>query len=95
MNEIDNKTKEEIESAKRRIDNEFNNEFNKLFYKTFYVNPNKEVVIKGIQPRLILSEEEQEQLIKEIFNLTIKKSLGEDPSCLEKIALQMMFDGTY
>ena len=43
----------------------------------------------------MLSEEEQEQLIKEIFNLTIKKSLGEDPSCLEKIALQMMFDGTY
>ena len=84
-------TKEQIESAKLRIDNEFN----KLFYKTFYVNPGREVVIKGIQPRLMLSEEEQEQLIKEIFNLTIKKSLGEDPSCLEKFALQMMFNGTY
>lgn len=64
----DDKSKEEIESAKRRIDNEFN----KLFYKTFYVNPDKEVVIKGIQSRLILSEEEQEKIIQEIHNLTIK-----------------------
>ena len=91
MNEIDNNTKEEIESAKRRIDNEFN----KLFYKTFYVNPNKEVVINGITNHLILSEEEQEKIIKEIHNLTIKKSMGEEPSVLERIALQIMFEGTY
>lgn len=87
----DDKSKEEIESAKRRIDNEFN----KLFYKTFYVNPDKEVVIKGIQSRLILSEEEQEKIIQEIHNLTIKKSLGEEPTQLERLALKFMFEDTY
>lgn len=48
------------------------NEFNKLFGTHFYVNPNKEVVIKNIQSRLILSEDEQAEIIKEIHNLTIK-----------------------
>jgi hypothetical protein len=71
------------------------NEFNKLFFKHFHVNPNKEVVIKGIRPRIILSEEEQTELIQEIHNLTIKKAIGEEPSCLEKIALKIMLEGTY
>ena len=31
------------------------NEFNKSFGTHFYINPNKEVVIKNIQSRLILS----------------------------------------
>ena len=36
-------TKEQIESAKLRIDNEFN----KLFYKTFYVPENATLSIAG------------------------------------------------
>lgn len=71
------------------------NEFNKLLGTDFYVNPNKEVVIKSIQSRLILSEDEQAEIIKEIHNLTIKKSMGEEPSRLEQIALSLMFEGTY
>ena len=71
------------------------NEFNKLLGTDFYVNPNKEVVIKNIQSRLILSEDEQAEIIKEIHNLTIKKSMGEEPSRLEQIALSLMFEGTY
>ncbi len=71
------------------------NEFNKLFDTHFYVNPNKEVVIKNIQSRLILSEDEQAEVIKEIRNLTIKKSMGEEPSRLEQIALSLMFEDTY
>lgn len=71
------------------------NEFNKLFGTHFYVNPNKEVVIKNIQSRLILSEDEQAEIIKEIHNLTIKKSMGEEPSRLEQIALSLMFEDTY
>ena len=71
------------------------NEFNKLFGTDFYVNPNKEVVIKNIQSRLILSEDEQAEIIKEIHNLTIKKSMGEEPSRLEQIALSLMFEDTY
>ena len=71
------------------------NEFNKYINKNFYVNPSNDIVIKGIMPRLILSEEEQNQLIKEIHNLTIKKSLGEDVTLLEKLSLSFIFEGTY
>ena len=41
-------------------------EFNNFTNKHFYVNSNKDLVIKGIMPRLVLSEQEQIELLNNI-----------------------------
>lgn len=72
-----------------------NNEFNKFTRKHFYVNPNKEVVIKGIMSRLILTEEEQKELLKDIQNIIARKALGDNISLLEKLSLNFMLEDTF
>ena len=71
------------------------NKFNQYLYKNYYVNPQKEIVISGIMPRISLSELEQEQLIKEIGMLVIRKELGEEPSIMQQLCLSFLFEGTY
>ena len=71
------------------------NKFNQYLNKHYYVNPQKDIVIKGIMPRIVLSELEQEQLIKEIGMLNIRKKLGEAPSIMQQLCLSLLFEGTY
>ena len=71
------------------------NEFNQYLHKNYYVNPQKDIVIMGIMPRISLSELEQEQLIKEIGMLVIRKELGEEPSIMQQLCLSFLFEGTY
>ena len=72
-----------------------NNEFNKFTRKHFYVNPNKEVVIKGIMSRLILTETEQVELLKDIQNIIARKTLDDEITLLERLALKLILEGTY
>ena len=69
--------------------------FNQYLHKNYYVNPQKDIVILGIMPRISLSELEQEQLIKEIGMLVIRKELGEEPSIMQQLCLSFLFEGTY
>lgn len=71
------------------------NAFNKYFNTNYYVNDNNDVVIKGIMSRMIFSEEEQQRVIKEIDFLSLRKTLGEEPTFLEQLAIQFLFDSTY
>ena len=71
------------------------NEFNQYLHKNYYVNPQKEIVISGIMPRISLSELEQEQLIKEIGMLVTRIQLGEEPSIMQQLCLSFLFEGTY
>ena len=71
------------------------NKFNQYLYKNYYVNPQKEIVISGIMPRISLSELEQEQLIKEIGMLVTRIQLGEEPSIMQQLCLSFLFEGTY
>ena len=71
------------------------NKFNQYLHKNYYVNPKKDIVILGIMPRISLSELEQEQLIKEIGMLVIRKELGEEPSIMQQLCLSFLFEGTY
>ena len=71
------------------------NKFNQYLYKNYYVNPQKDIVIMGIMPRISLSELEQEQLIEEIGMLVIRKELGEEPSIMQQLCLSFLFEGTY
>lgn len=71
------------------------NKFNQYLHKNYYVNPQKDIVILGIMPRISLSELEQEQLIKEIGMLVIRKELGEEPSIMQQLCLSFLFEGTY
>ncbi len=71
------------------------NKFNQYLHKNYYVNPQKDIVILGIMPRISLSELEQEQLIKEIGTLVIRKELGEEPSIMQQLCLSFLFEGTY
>ena len=71
------------------------NKFNQYLYKNYYVNPQKEIVISGIMPRISLSELEQEQLIKEIGLLVTRIQLGEEPSIMQQLCLSFLFEGTY
>ena len=71
------------------------NKFNQYLHKNYYVNPQKDIVILGIMPRISLSELEQEQLIKEIDMLVIGKELGEEPSIMQQLCLSFLFEGTY
>ncbi len=71
------------------------NKFNQYLHKNYYINPQKDIVILGIMPRISLSELEQEQLIKEIGMLVIRKELGEEPSIMQQLCLSFLFEGTY
>ena len=71
------------------------NEFNQYLHKNYYVNPQKDIVIKGIKERIVLSELEQKQLIKEIGMIKIGKELGEEPSIMQQLCLSFLFEGTY
>ena len=71
------------------------NKFNQYLHKNYYVNPQKDIVILGIMPRISLSELEQEQLIEEIGMLVIRKELGEEPSIMQQLCLSFLFEGTY
>ena len=76
------------------MENELNR-FNQYLNKHYYINPQKDIVIKGIMSRIVLSELEQKQLIKEIGMIKIKKELGEEPSIMQKLCLSFLFEGTY
>ncbi len=71
------------------------NEFNQYLHKDYYVNPQKDIVIKGIMSRIVLSELEQKQLIEEIDMIKIGKKLGEEPSIMQQLCLSFLFEGTY
>ena len=71
------------------------NKFNQYLNKHYYVNPQKDIVIKSIMPRIVLSELEQIELIKEISMVKIRKELGEDPSIMQQLCLSFLFEGTY
>ena len=71
------------------------NKFNQYLNKHYHVNPQKDIVIKGIMSRIVLSELEQKQLIKEIGMLVIRKELGEEPSIMQQLCLSFLFEGTY
>ena len=71
------------------------NDLNQYLNKCYYVNPQKDIIIKGIMPRIVLSELEQKQIVKEIALLRIKRELGESPSILQQLCLAFLFEGTY
>ena len=71
------------------------NKFNQYLNKYYYVNHQNDIVIKGIMQRVVLSELEQKQIVKEIALLRIKKELGESPSILQQLCLAFLFEGTY
>ena len=70
-------------------------EFNNFTNKHFYVNSNKDLVIKGIMPRLVLSEQEQIELLNNIKTIIARKSLGDNITLLERLALSFILEGTY
>ena len=76
------------------MENELNR-FNQYLNKHYYVNPQNDIVIKGIMYRIVLSELEQKQLIKEIGMMKIRKELGEEPSIMQQLCLSFLFEGTY
>ena len=71
------------------------NEFNQYLHKNYYVNPQKDIVIRGIMSRIALSELEQKQLIEEVNMIKIGKELGEEPSIMQQLCLSFLFEGTY
>ena len=77
-----------------KIQNDLN-KFNQYLHKKYYVKKKKDIVILGIMSRISLSELEQEQLIKEIGTLVIRKELGEEPSIMQQLCLSFLFEGTY
>ena len=71
------------------------NKFNQYLHKKYYVNPQKDIVIRGIMSRISLSELEQKQLIEEVNMIKIGKELGEEPSIMQQLCLSFLFEGTY
>ena len=71
------------------------NEFNEFFKREFYVNNKKEVAIKGLPTRLILSESDQKQIIQEVKSFEVRILLGEDISKLERMMIDILFNDTY
>ena len=71
------------------------NEFNEFFKREFHVNNKKEVVIKGLPTRLILSESDQKQIIQEVKSFEVRILLGEDISKLERMMIDILFNSTY
>ena len=71
------------------------NKLNQYLCKNYYVNAQNDIVIRGVMDRVVFSELEQEQLIKEIGMLVIRKELGEEPSIMQQLCLSFLFEGTY
>ena len=70
------------------------NEFNEKFEKNYHVGPSG-IVINGIQRNLILTEEMQKNIMKDFDVLIYKQELDEELTTLERIALSLLFEGTY
>ena len=70
------------------------NEFNEKFGKNYHVGP-VGLVINGIQRTVILTPEMQKNIMKDFDALVYKQALGEELTTLERIALSLLFDGTY
>ena len=71
------------------------NKLNQYLCKNYYVNAQNDIVIRGVMDRVVFSELEQEQLIKELDILHIRKELGEAPSLMHQLCLTFLFKGTY
>ena len=71
------------------------NEFNEKFGKNYHVGLSGLVVINGIRRNLILTEEMQKNIMKDFDALLYKQALGEELTTLERIALSLLFEGTY
>ena len=70
------------------------NEFNEKFGKNFHVGP-AGLAIYGIQKKMILTPEMQKNIMKDFDALVYKQALGEELTTLERIALSLLFEGTY
>ena len=70
------------------------NEFNEKFGKNYHVGP-AGLVINGIQRNFILTEKMQKNVMKDFDALIYKQALGEELTTLERIALSLLFEGTY
>ena len=70
------------------------NEFNEKFGKNYHVGP-AGLVINGIQHNMILTPEMQKNIMKDFDALVYKQALGDELTTLERIALSLLFDGTY
>ena len=70
------------------------NEFNEKFGKNYHVGP-AGLVINGIQRNFILTTEMQKIIMKDFDALVYKQALGEELTTLERIALSLLFEGTY
>ena len=70
------------------------NEFNEKFGKNYHVGP-AGLVINGIQKTMILTPEMQKNIMKDFDFLGYKKALGQELTTLERIALSLLFEGTY
>ena len=70
------------------------NEFNEKFGKNYHVGP-AGLVIYGMQRKLILTEEMQKNIMKDFDVLIYKQELDEELTTLERIALSLLFEGTY
>ena len=71
------------------------NEFNEKFEKNYHVGPSGGLVINGIQRNMILTPEMQKNIMKDFDALVYKQKLDEEVTILERIALSLLFDGTY
>ena len=70
------------------------NEFNEKFEKNYHVGPSG-LVINGIQHNIILTPKMQKNIMKDFDALVYKQALGEELTTLERIALSLLFEGTY
>ena len=70
------------------------NEFNEKFGKKYHIGP-AGLVINGIQRNMILTEEMQKNIMKDFDVLVYKQKLDEELTTLERIALYLLFEGTY
>ena len=70
------------------------NEFNEKFGKNYHVGPSG-LVINGIQRNMILTPEMQKNIMRDFDALVYKQALGEELTTLERIALSLLFEGTY
>lgn len=68
------------------------NKFNKELSKNYFVNSNNEIIIKGLDIRLILSESEQDEILKDLEYIKIKLQMGESLTTIEKIFIQFFLN---
>jgi hypothetical protein len=53
------------------------------------------LIIKGIIPRLVLTEQEQIELLNDIKNIILRKTVDDNITLLERLALSFILEGTY